>query len=94
MPLVRRVPKRGFTNIFGTEYTPVNLDRVDKIGKEEVKIKDLVDFGLVRRESERVKVLGRGDLSSSKIIHAHRFSQTALKKIEETGGKAITIGKD
>jgi large subunit ribosomal protein L15 len=92
MPLVRRIPKRGFTNIFRIEYTVVNLDSLAKIGKKEIALKDLVASGLIKRETERVKVLGRGELASAKTIHAHKFSESALKKIEEKGGKAVTIG--
>jgi large subunit ribosomal protein L15 len=92
MPLVRRVPKRGFTNISRIEYTVVNLDSLAKIAKDEIGIKDLVVSGLIKRETERVKVLGRGDLASAKTIHAHKFSESALKKIEEKGGKAVPIG--
>lgn len=58
MPLVRRVPKRGFTNIFRTEYTVINLDSLAKISKKEVEIKDLVAAGLIKNGSELVKVLG------------------------------------
>ncbi|MGA2532886.1 MAG: 50S ribosomal protein L15 [Candidatus Aminicenantales bacterium] len=92
MPLVRRVPKRGFTNIFRIEYTVVNLDSLARIGKKEIELKDLVASGLIKRETERVKVLGRGEIASAKTIHAHKFSESALKKIEEKGGKAVTIG--
>jgi len=92
MPLVRRIPKRGFTNIFRTDYTVINLDSLAKIGKKEIVLKDLVAARLIKRESERVKVLGRGELASAKTIHAHKFSESALKKIEEKGGKAVTIG--
>jgi large subunit ribosomal protein L15 len=92
MPLVRRIPKRGFTNIFRTEYTVVNLDSLAKIGKKEIELKDLVASGLIKRETERVKVLGRGEIASAKTIHAHKFSESALKKIGEKGGKAVTIG--
>lgn len=94
MPLVRRIPKRGFTNIFRVEYTVINLDRLAKIGKSEIQLKDMVESGLIKKESERVKVLGRGELASAKSIHAHRFSATAAKKIEDKGGRAVTIGKD
>jgi len=94
MPLVRRVPKRGFTNIFRTEYTVINLDSLAKIAKKEVEIKDLVAAGLIKNGSEQVKVLGRGELASPKTIHAHKFSGSALKKIEDKGGKAVTIGKE
>ncbi len=92
MPLHRRIPKRGFTNIFKKEYAVVNLDRLEKIGKEEILPKDLVEAGVIKRERDSIKILGSGSLSAPKIIHAHKFSQSAIKKIEEKGGKAILIG--
>ena len=92
MPLSRRVPKRGFTNIFRKEYSEVNLDRLEKIKKEKIKPKDLVQAGVLKKESEAIKVLGRGELSSPKEIHAHKFSQSAQKKIEKAGGKVVVIG--
>jgi large subunit ribosomal protein L15 len=94
MPLTRRIPKRGFTNIFRTELTIVNLDRLAKFRKEEIRPKDMADHGLIKKESERVKVLGRGDLTSAKTIYAHEFSESAVKKIEAMGGQAVIIGKD
>lgn len=92
MPLHRRLPKRGFTNIFRREYREVNLNKLEKIKKKEIKLKDLKEAGLIKKESEMVKVLGRGDISSAKTIHAHRFSRSAVQKIEDAGGKAIHIG--
>jgi large subunit ribosomal protein L15 len=94
MPLHRRLPKRGFTNIFRKEYSEVNLEKLERIKKQEIKIKDLKEAGIIKRESESVKILGRGDVSSAKTIHAHKFSQSALKKIEKAGGKAILIGSE
>lgn len=94
MPLHRRLPKRGFTNIFKKEYSEVNLDRLGKIKKQEIKLKDLRNAGIIKRESDMIKVLGRGDISSSKTIHAHKFSRSAVKKIEKAGGKAILIGSE
>ncbi len=91
MPLHRRVPKRGFTNIFRREYREVNLEKIGKITKKEVKLKDLKAAGIIKKESEAVKILGRGDISSSKTVHAHKFSRSALKKIEKAGGKAVLI---
>jgi len=91
MPLHRRLPKRGFTNIFRKEYREVNLEKIEKITKKEVKLKDLKTAGIIKKESEAVKVLGRGDISSSKTVHAHKFSRSALKKIEKAGGKAVLI---
>ena len=91
MPLHRRLPKRGFTNIFRKEYKEVNLEKLEKIRKKEVKLKDLKEAGIIKKESEAVKVLGRGNISSSKTVYAHKFSRSALKKIEEAGGKAVII---
>jgi len=91
MPLHRRLPKRGFTNIFRKEYREVNLEKIEKITKKEVKLKDLKTAGIIKKESEAVKVLGRGDISSSKTVHAHRFSRSAQKKIEKAGGKTVLI---
>lgn len=93
MPLHRRLPKRGFTNIFRKKYREVNLNRLERIRKKEVKLKDLLEAGLIKKEKGLVKILGRGDISSPKTIHAHKFSRSAQKKIEEVGGKAIIIGK-
>ena len=92
MPLSRRVPKRGFTNIFRKEYTEVNLERLANIKKAEVKPKDLANAGIVKKESESIKILGRGEISSAKKIHAHKFSKSAQEKIEKAGGKVILIG--
>lgn len=92
MPLSRRVPKRGFTNIFRKEYSEINLDRLEKIQKDKIKPKDLVQAGVLKKESEVIKILGRGELSSPKEIHAHEFSQSAQRKIEKAGGKAVRIG--
>jgi large subunit ribosomal protein L15 len=94
MPLVRRVPKRGFTNIFRTEYVALNLDSLAKMKKDEISFDDLLKAGLVRKRTDLVKVLGRGEIKSAVTVHAHRFSRSAQKKIEEKGGKTVTIGKD
>jgi len=94
MPLTRRVPKRGFTNIFRKELTVINLDRLAKLRREEIGPKDMVEVGLIKKATERIKILGRGDIASAKTIHAHEFSGSAIKKIEEKGGRAVVIGKD
>lgn len=92
MPLSRRVPKRGFTNIFKKEYSEINLDRLDKIKKSKITRKDLVEAGIIKSEKNRVKILGRGDITSAKTIHAHKFSQSAQEKIEKAGGKVVIDG--
>jgi len=94
MPLHRRLPKRGFTNIFKKEYAEINLDRIGKITKEDVGPKELMEAGLLKKESVAVKILGRGEISCSKKIHAHKFSQSARQKIEKAGGEAIIIGSE
>jgi len=93
MPLTRRVPKRGFTNIFRAEVTVVNLDRLAKLRKDEIGPQEMADHGLIKSASERIKVLGRGELGSAKTVRAHAFSDSAAKKIEAKGGKAVVIGK-
>lgn len=93
MPLNRRLPKRGFTNIFRKEYSEVNLDKIVKIKKKEIKLVDLVKHRIIKKESARVKILGRGDISSAKNIYAHKFTRSAQKKIEDAGGKAALIGR-
>jgi large subunit ribosomal protein L15 len=93
MPLTRRIPKHGFTNIFREEAAIVNLDRLAKFRKDEIGPKDMAEHGLIKKETDRIKVLGRGDLASAKTVHAHEFSDSAVKKIEAKGGKAVIIGK-
>lgn len=93
MPLHRRLPKRGFTNIFRMTYSEINLDQVARLAGEEIGPQDLQAAGLIKKKAERIKILGRGELSTSKKIHAHKFSRSAQKKIEKSGGQAVVIGK-
>jgi large subunit ribosomal protein L15 len=93
MPLHRRLPKRGFTNIFRTEYTLINLDRLAKLAGEEIGPKELKQARLIKKDTARIKILGRGEISAPKKISAHGFSQSARKKIEKAGGQAIFIGE-
>ncbi len=92
MPLHRRLPKRGFTNIFRTRYTEINVDLVAKLAGQEIGPKELHAAGLIKKETERVKILGRGEISVSKKIQAHKFSRSAQEKIEKAGGQAVVIG--
>jgi large subunit ribosomal protein L15 len=85
MPLVRRVPKRGFTNLFRTDYSVVNLHQLDGF-EGEVTPQSLVERGIVRNGA-RVKVLGDGDLSKALTVVAHKFSRSARAKIEAAGGR-------
>ncbi len=92
MPLHRRLPKRGFTNIFRTEYTVVNLDRIAELGVAELTVDALVKHGLLKKRNELIKVLASGDLTTAVTVHAHKFSKAAQEKIEKAGGKAVLIG--
>jgi large subunit ribosomal protein L15 len=96
MPLHRRLPKRGFTNIFRVEYTVINLTRIASVMAEknvsEITIDDYKPLGLVSSKKELVKILGTGELTSAITITAHKFSKSAAEKIEKAGGKAITAG--
>ncbi len=89
MPLTRRVPKRGFTNIFHTEYATVNVGKLDIFDDGAVVTTDMLrDAGLIKKELAGVKILGGGELSKKLTVHADKFSQSAVKKIETLGGKA------
>jgi large subunit ribosomal protein L15 len=93
MPLHRRLPKRGFTNIFRTEYTVVNLDRIAEIeGVTEITLDDYRKLGLASQRKPLIKILGSGELTTAVTIHAHKFSKTAAEKIEKAGGKAVVLG--
>jgi len=93
MPLHRRLPKRGFTNIFRTEYTVVNLDRIAALEAiSEITQEDYKKLGLASSKKALIKILGSGELTSAVTIHAHKFSKSAQEKIEKAGGKAIILG--
>jgi len=92
MPLHRRIPKRGFINIFRTEYTVLNLDRFEDLGVTEIKIEDYKKLGLASNKKALIKVLGSGELTKALTIHAHKFSKSAAEKIAKAGGKAIVLG--
>ena len=91
MPLHRRLPKRGFTNIFRTEYTILNLDRIAQLGEADVTLESLVKAGLAK-DGALVKVLGDGELKKKVNVQAHKFSKSAQEKITKAGGKAVVIG--
>jgi large subunit ribosomal protein L15 len=91
MPLVRRIPKRGFTNIFRTDYAEINLERLAKLAPAEIQIADMIAAGLIKNGRTPVKVLGRGEMAAAKTVHAHKFSASAKAKIEAAGGKAVVL---
>lgn len=95
MPLQRRVPKFGFTNINRVEFQGVNLDTLQQL-VDDKKIKDAVDFqtlvelGLAGK-NDLVKILGRGELKSKLKVSAHKFTASAKAAIEAAGGEAVTL---
>ena len=91
MPLHRRLPKRGFTNIFKTEYTILSIERIADLGQSEVTLDTLVKAGLAK-DGALVKVLGDGELKKKVNVQAHKFSKSAQEKIAKAGGKAEVIG--
>jgi large subunit ribosomal protein L15 len=91
MPLHRRMPKRGFTNIFREEYAIVNLDRLVTLGLKEITPETLHKAGVTKRVAERIKVLGVGELKTALTVKAHKFSKSAQEKITKAGGKFEVI---
>jgi len=90
MPLHRRLPKRGFTNIFRKEFAVVNLGRIAALGEATVTLETLRKAGLAGK-NDRVKVLGDGELKSAVTVQAHKFSKSAMEKINQAGGKAEVV---
>jgi large subunit ribosomal protein L15 len=91
MPLHRRLPKRGFTNIFKKEYTVVNLTRLAELGETTVNPEVLYNKGILKSRNGMVKILGSGELSGALTVTAHKFSASAQEKITKAGGKAEVI---
>ena len=94
LPLARRLPfKRGFTNIRRIEYKVVNLQRLAECDYdgETVTPELMADFGLIKKPTDPVVGLGEGELTTALTVHAHRFSSSAIEKIEAAGGKAEVV---
>ena len=93
MPLQRRVPKRGFNNIFATEMAIVNLATLEKCYNdgETVTVDSLLEKGILKKTLDGVKILGRGELTKKLSVEANAFSESAKSKIEAAGGKAEVI---
>lgn len=92
MPLARRLPKRGFTNVFRTEYAEVNLRDLAKLeGVTEITPEVLLEKGVIKSLHSDIKILGHGELTARLIVNAHKFTAGAVKKIEAAGGKAEVI---
>jgi len=92
MPLQRRLPKRGFTNIFKKQFQIVNVQDLERIkSKKPVTPEVLFEVGLISKKSVPVKILGNGELKSAFEISAHAFSSSAKEKIEKAGGKVTEL---
>lgn len=92
MPLQRRIPKRGFVNIFATHYTAINLSALDKFESGAVvDAAALKEAGIIKKELDGVKILGQGELTKALTVKAAKFSESAKQKIEAAGGKAEVI---
>ena len=88
MPLARRLPRRGFTNLFKKEFQIVNLDAIDALGLDTINPQILAKHGLVRSALKPVKILGDGEIKSKLDVTATAFSNSAKEKIEKAGGTA------
>ena len=92
MPLYRRIPKRGFTNIFQKEYAIVNLETLNQFDdNEEVTVELLLENNIIKKELDGIKILGNGEINKKLTVKAHKFSKAAKEKIEAVGGKAEVI---
>jgi large subunit ribosomal protein L15 len=92
MPLYRRIPKRGFTNIWATEYTVLNVEDLNRFEAGTVVTTELLkEVGLVKQVKDGVKILGNGTLEKNLTVQVEKFSKSAIEKIEAAGGKAEVI---
>lgn len=89
MPLYRRVPKKGFTNIFGTDYECINVEALEVFENGAVVTEEiLIDCGMIHASKDGLKVLGNGELTKKLTVEAAKFTESAKQKIEAVGGKA------
>jgi large subunit ribosomal protein L15 len=88
MPLQRRLPKRGFTNIFQKEYAIINIADLEKLEQTEITPEVLVEQGMIKKVMDGIKVLGNGEISKAVTVKAHAFSASAKEKIVKAQGKA------
>jgi large subunit ribosomal protein L15 len=98
MPLHRRLPKRGFTNIFRVEYAVLGLGDIAHLAsshnESELTLDKLTEHGILKKRNGLVKVLANGEIKTAVTIQAHKFSKAAKSAIEAAGGKAIVIGSE
>ncbi|MBQ0078522.1 MAG: 50S ribosomal protein L15 [Eubacterium sp.] len=92
MPLYRRIPKRGFTNLFGTEYTTLNVSDLNRFEAGTVVTPEMLqEVGMVKQVKDGIKILGNGNIDVALTVQAQKFSKTAVEKIEAAGGKAEVL---
>ena len=92
MPLQRRVPKRGFNNIFAKQYTSVNVEALNRFEDGQViTAETLRDAGIIKKEQDGIKILGRGEIDKNLTVCAAKFTESAKAKIEAAGGKAEVV---
>ena len=92
MPLHRRLPKRGFTNIFKKQFAIVNLGQLEKLEGDTFSVDSLLAAGVIHKVHDGLKILGTGVLTRKITVEAHHFSKSALEKIQAAGGTAQVIG--
>lgn len=93
MPLHRRLPKRGFTNIFHKEYAIVNVGRLERLEGDSFDAARLLELGVIRKRNDGLKILGSGELKRKIHVKANLFSRSAVEKIQAAGGQAEVIGQ-
>ena len=92
MPLTMRIPKRGFTNNFRTEYVAINVDRLDVFEDGSVVTPvELIEMGIIKKIEDGVKIMGNGEITKKLTVCANKFTASAKEKIEAAGGKAEVI---
>ena len=92
MPLTMRLPKRGFTNKWRTEYVAINVDRLEVFEDGQVVSPvELIEMGIIKKIEDGVKIMGNGELTKKLTVQANKFTATAKEKIEAAGGKAEVI---
>ena len=92
IPLMRRIPKRGFTNKFRTEYVAINVDRLEIFEDGQVVTPvELIEAGIIKNILDGVKIMGNGEITKKLTVKANKFTATAKEKIEAAGGKAEVI---
>ena len=92
MPLTMRLPKRGFTNKWRTEYVAINVDRLEVFEDGMVVTPvELIQYGVIKNVEDGVKILGNGEITKKLTVQANKFSESAKQKIEAAGGKAEVI---